>query len=478
MVETAPSSAPIEHLARQCAKAAYKSMASKRKLFTLMVGIDGYETDLLRNLEFAVDDAVALRDELANRLDVDERVCKVLTSPRKENDSVATRNEILRHLNWFASIPMGPDDTFLFSFSGHGFAIGGSSYLYAADSIPESPELARGTGISVQELSDYWQRIKAGQQIFILDACRNMPFATARGDHASAKFNEVMGRNLTAMVESERSRARNSLKGRVIVSACSVGQFSYEFQKIKHGWFTYNLLQHLRECQANEINLDNSVEQIRQQMEVPDWKLLPRNIEQQPYRISEGKPIYLRLRPLQNNVDPPVVIEVTSEKRPVKRDIAHPTKFLRLGYVALIVISIAVVVFLLMQFTPKLGTNNKNIRTDPNPTAAINNINAPVRDVGGENKEVISGTVVGIKDPENYRIVIYTCGNDGCSVQPPANPKTPIRADGSWRAHIYTGKEYAVLLVYSTYEPAAKLTTRPERDEDIIDIRFEEGPER
>lgn len=79
---------------------------------------------------------------------------------------------------------------------------------------------------------------------------------------------------------------------------------------------------------------------------------------------------------------------------------------------------------------------------------------APPPGRGGENEmDVIGGSVRGVSNLTEVRVVIYTI-TDKWYVQPwYDSPYTKINNDGSWRTRIHLGSEYMALLVTSSYRP-------------------------
>jgi hypothetical protein len=82
----------------------------------------------------------------------------------------------------------------------------------------------------------------------------------------------------------------------------------------------------------------------------------------------------------------------------------------------------------------------------------------------------ISGKIEGIKDYQNYCIVVYAHTNF-YYIQPGLDePLTYIDNDGKWKLHTRLGGEYVILLVNKNYKPAAQLNSCPHKGGDIIDI--------
>jgi len=145
------------------ALAAAPAFAEARR--ALIVGINDYRE--ITPLQKAVGDAEALKVTL-ERLGFS--VDLVLNADRREFN---------RAVSAFQS-SLDPGDTALVHFSGHGVEIDGQNYLLPAD-IPK-PQSGQQDFIKSEAMSlgDLMQRIAssgAGTRIFIIDACRDNPFA-------------------------------------------------------------------------------------------------------------------------------------------------------------------------------------------------------------------------------------------------------------------------------------------------------------
>lgn len=149
------------------ALAAAPAFAEARR--ALIVGINDYRE--ITPLQKAVGDAEALKVTL-ERLGFS--VDLVLNADRREFN---------RAVSAFQT-SLDPGDTALVHFSGHGVEIDGQNYLLAAD-IPK-PQSGQQDSIKSEAMSlgDLMQRIAssgAGTRIFIIDACRDNPFAGSGG---------------------------------------------------------------------------------------------------------------------------------------------------------------------------------------------------------------------------------------------------------------------------------------------------------
>jgi len=99
------------------------------------------------------------------------------------------------------------------------------------------------------------------------------------------------------------------------------------------------------------------------------------------------------------------------------------------------------------------------------PTVAITEV---PKDGQYPDKGNIGGTVTGVSNPADYKVVVYSM-TDQWYVQPlTAHPYTDIGPDGKWGAYIFLGHRYGALLVRSTYKPADTLAALPPAGGDVI----------
>lgn len=169
-------------------------MSATGEVYALLVGINDYKCEAVRKLQFAVADVLAFREFLRERMGIKPQNCTILSNP------VPWKNDLLGELDAFSNHPMGSDDTFILYFAGHGFALDGASYLLTFESDPSSADLLEDTAIPLSRIARYLRRMRAGQQLLILDACRNEPSTHARGT-ASSCMDAVMARDIAAMTK-------------------------------------------------------------------------------------------------------------------------------------------------------------------------------------------------------------------------------------------------------------------------------------
>lgn len=80
---------------------------------------------------------------------------------------------------------------------------------------------------------------------------------------------------------------------------------------------------------------------------------------------------------------------------------------------------------------------------------------------GGPNTQAeIAGRVIG-KVPRDYKVLVYARDAGVWFIQPTANARHPIAADGTWSTWTHTGWSYAVLVVSPNYRELRTLDMLP-----------------
>jgi pSer/pThr/pTyr-binding forkhead associated (FHA) protein len=248
-------------------------MDKKGMLYALLVGINQYQNPAVKNLEYAVADVEGLKNFMMERMGLleDNHISLVNPSPG-DLDRIPLRSLMLKYLNDYSTAPMEPDDTFIFYFAGHGYEKNETQYLLAVDSNPESEELLEDTAVSIPRLRKYLKKIQAGNQLLILDACRNDPHNLERGVNANKTDGSIMARNIAIIAKDMHKR---SLRKFAIITASKEGQVSYEYPEGKHSWFCFNLLECLKEEPGPMVDILTLNEKIIDRMQQRAWKEFP-----------------------------------------------------------------------------------------------------------------------------------------------------------------------------------------------------------
>jgi hypothetical protein len=187
----------------------------KQVKVALVVGVSKYPTASgFTALNYAAADAT----DLAAVLKQQGYLVRVLT------DTDAMRGAIEQSLKDLGENVDEQQGTFLFYFSGHGFAQQGKNYL-----VPISASIGSldRDGLSVDEVELLMAKSKAKRQLMLLDACRSDESSGTKGAAA---------RSFSALQAAEGLRILNSTR---------IGKVSYESQDLQHGVFTAFLLKGL-----------------------------------------------------------------------------------------------------------------------------------------------------------------------------------------------------------------------------------------
>lgn len=203
-------------------------------IWAIVIGINQYQNT--RNLKYAVNDAKDFKDYLREYIGIPDEKIFFYT------DKKATKDNIERMLGTHIKRKAAKDDTVIIFYAGHGAVEtdpsnpdgdGFEKYL-----LPYNAELEDlyTTSISMDDIQKIFQRIRSDRLIFIADTCysgasggRTMLASKARANLSENFFDRI---------------AKG--KGRVIISSCSANEISKEDDKLKHGIFSYYLLEGLK----------------------------------------------------------------------------------------------------------------------------------------------------------------------------------------------------------------------------------------
>ncbi len=165
----------------------------------------------------------------------------LLTSTQQGKRS-PTRINIIKRVTYVKD-HAGPDDTFVFFFSGHGMEKEGESYLLTRDADPETKESLRESALKMSTLRKILEEMPTKKILLFVDACRNDPVA-GKGD-ADNPLTENQSKNLVIQGKKGPAETGGSYFSLTFFS-CGIGQRSYEWSEEKMGFFTYYLVKGLR----------------------------------------------------------------------------------------------------------------------------------------------------------------------------------------------------------------------------------------
>lgn len=196
------------------------------RTFVLVVGIDSYQDPKISDLAFAERDAQALAGFFSDH----ERSPTTRERVQLISGAKATRVGILRAVrDHLIRQAIGPRDTAILYFAGHGFADAQGTYLGTADTRLDDLQF---TAIRWAELQHLWGQIGAGRRVFLVDACHSGALQGLRGPGGIGK------RTLTKQVKKDFAS--------VLIAATGPNQLSVEDRSTKHGVFTASVLAGLK----------------------------------------------------------------------------------------------------------------------------------------------------------------------------------------------------------------------------------------
>ena len=226
-------------------------------LHVLAVGINKYQNSAY-NLNYARGDAEAF----VNALESHGKTIFKSVNVVPVYDENATKDHIV---TGFKSIinRAKPEDVFVFYYAGHGTLDEEKNeeyYLVPTDitKLYGDPAQLTARGISATELKGFLTQLKSQKQIILMDAC-----------HSGGALKSLNVRAAAADEKAIVQLARSS--GVVMIASSGSKQFATEFEQLKHGVFTYALLEAL-EGKADNGDKKITVNEIKLYMEerVPD----------------------------------------------------------------------------------------------------------------------------------------------------------------------------------------------------------------
>ncbi len=219
------------------------------KLYCVFVGIDEYRDDKIKNLRFAARDAEEFHDLVNKSILKDELKTWLLINQH------ATKKAIEYTIGSELASYVNEEDIVFLYFSGHG----------SPETTIKIDELSRylilydtdynqifETGLNLeQRLPELIKRISAKLIVVFIDSC----FSGGAGGQPF-KGRTFEGPNLKKSGLSPRGgfslKNLDLGKGRVIISACDDNEVALEGSGLKHGVFTYHLLQILSKPDGDE----------------------------------------------------------------------------------------------------------------------------------------------------------------------------------------------------------------------------------
>jgi len=207
---------------------------TRKNVWAVVIGIDNYQN--VRHLKYATKDARAFYSHLVNIIKIPEGNISLLL-----NDQ-AYLYEIRSILGTHLKRKAGKDDMVMIFFAGHG-ATEEDSMSPDGDGLekyilPYDADLKNlyASALPMSEITKIFSRINSERLIFIADAC-----------YSGASGGRTIGiRGMRANISDAFLDRISKGRGRVIITASGANEVSAENDDLKHGVFTYFLLEGLR----------------------------------------------------------------------------------------------------------------------------------------------------------------------------------------------------------------------------------------
>ncbi|MBL4704746.1 MAG: caspase family protein [Flavobacteriales bacterium] len=262
----------------------YDKEAGKTDLFLFTIGVNDYKNKSY-TLNYARNDAESFA----------KAIKKGATSIFNEINSYALHDSEVTKANIDATFKeiaskIGPEDVFVLYYAGHGvMSIGsiedgeeksGDFYLVTHDvtNLFGDTQMLIDRAVSAKELMDYSRLISAQKQLFVIDACQSGGALTAFASRGAPREK--------ALAQLARST------GTFFLTASQDAQYANEVGDLKHGIFTYSILEVLtgkHSAYASDHKI--TVNEIKSYVEnrVPELSKQYHGTEQYPTSYSFGQ---------------------------------------------------------------------------------------------------------------------------------------------------------------------------------------------
>ncbi len=206
----------------------------RRNVWAVVIGIDHYPN--IRQLKYAVDDAEMFYDHLVKYNRIPPENVILLT------DQQATLRKVKSTLGTDLKNKAGKEDMVIIFFAGHGATEkdvmspdgdGLEKYLLPYDADPRD---LYATALPMREISGIFRRVRSERLVFIADSC----YSGASGGR-TVGITDIRANLSEAFLDRIASG-----KGRVILTASGPNEVSAEKDELKHGVFSYYLVEGLR----------------------------------------------------------------------------------------------------------------------------------------------------------------------------------------------------------------------------------------
>lgn len=207
--------------------------------WALLVGVSKYQSPQISSLRYPSIDATSIRDAL-----IDPKLGNVPAAHvRLLVDDGATVANINDAVDNFLKPNVKAGDQVVIFLAGHGVAkgvgINAKSFLLPTDVKGLTTSALESSAVDLRSLSSRLGQLPAAQFVVFVDACREDP-TPGRGIKGN-QMSDVLSRSVQVTPQNENASS-------VTFYACGVGQRAFEDPELKHGVFTYWILDGIRQA--------------------------------------------------------------------------------------------------------------------------------------------------------------------------------------------------------------------------------------
>ena len=226
----------VDNVKSQDAEVAFtgaSALSRKGDLHIVSVGLNDYSNPAIRDLKYAVADAILFSSEFSRQQAIVGRF-RDIKSHQLLNEN-ATRIEIVNLLKK-VSTGLQPEDALVFYYAGHGIAIKDRFYFIPHDFTPIGPietllnNFPDDQGISDKDLEAILDNVGAGTVLMVIDACNSGQALEA----SDARFGPINSKGLAQLAYE---------KGMYVLTASQNYQAALEASKLGHGFLTFSLVE-------------------------------------------------------------------------------------------------------------------------------------------------------------------------------------------------------------------------------------------
>jgi hypothetical protein len=245
------------------------------KIWVVSIGIGKYQSPRIPALKYAINDAIAFVDYMKKYNQIQDDHIWLLT------DEDATLRNLKSTLGDKIRKKAGKNDTVFIFYAGHGApevdpnspdGDGLEKYILPNDTSPES---LYSTALPMKEIREIFNRIIAERVVFITDAC----YSGATGGRTFS-----FKRHRSNVSENFLDRISQG-KGRVILCACGANEPALEDDNLKHGVFTYYLLEGLKGAADADKNSYVTTDEIYNYLST----VIPHVTEHEQHPVKKGE---------------------------------------------------------------------------------------------------------------------------------------------------------------------------------------------